>query len=117
MNHTCCLACRTGGALPASDMDGGSFDCDCRTDCDACTADYATAMHRRECMRCGEVGNVEHDNDIAMCNLCTDAIQCGHDPHRYNPAERCTVCGHPHEDEGAMCGECAARIESADDVD
>jgi hypothetical protein len=45
----------------------------------------------RECIRCKETGNVEHDCDVAICNLCTDAIQAGADSHRYDPSERYTA--------------------------
>jgi len=31
----------------------------------------------RKCMRCGLYGGVEHDNDVDLCNRCTDMIHAG----------------------------------------
>lgn len=39
------------------------------------------------CIRCGETGNVEHDNPTAFCNLCVDAIQGGAEK-QFHPNER-----------------------------
>jgi hypothetical protein len=70
----------------------------------------------KPCIRCRETGNVEHDADNGLCNLCTDAIQGSWPPRRFDPRERmrCPAClsDGPHELDGGepRCTDCGVRL-------